>query len=97
MRAVTVPVPNDPHRRRNAFQGIMPAITDHRRLGHEIRNCMNALTLNTTCLKLCEGDDAIECVDSIVTASDSLMELLDQLDQLPEAPEERPNPAYDRS
>ncbi len=64
----------------------MAAISEQRRLGHEIRNGMNALQLNAACLKICEPHEALECVEAIISASAALVDCVDRLAELPEAP-----------
>ena len=59
-------------------------MTEERRIAHEIRNGLNALHLNAVCLKLCEPDEAIDCVDAIIQACDELIQLMEQMEQLPE-------------
>jgi nitrogen-specific signal transduction histidine kinase len=59
-------------------------MTERRKLGHDLRNAMNAIMLNVQCLKLTTGADAMECADAIVTATDAATELIDRLALLPD-------------
>jgi nitrogen-specific signal transduction histidine kinase len=62
-------------------------MTERRRLAHDVRNALNTLALNLQCLPITSGDEALECVDAILTAADEIVALIDQLEQLPdEAP-----------
>ncbi len=63
-------------------------MSQQRKLGHEIRNGMNALQLHAQVLKLCEGDELIESLDAIISSCDRLTELMDEVDQLPDTPTE---------
>ncbi len=45
---------------------------------------MNTLMLNMQCLPITTGDEAIECVDAVITATDTIADVVDQLAQLPD-------------
>ena len=61
-------------------------MTERRKLGHDIRNGMNTLVLNMQCLPISTGSDAIECLDAIDGAIDSIVELVDKIQALPDEP-----------
>ncbi len=61
-------------------------MSEKRRLGHDIRNSMNALQLHAQVLQLCDGSELLESIDAIIDACDQLMRMMDELDQLPDHP-----------
>ena len=61
-------------------------MTERRKLGHDMRNGMNTLVLNMQCLPISTGSDAVECLDAIDDAVDSIIELVDRVQALPDEP-----------
>ena len=61
-------------------------LTERRRLAHDLRNSLNTLVLNIQCLPISTGNDAVECLDAILSATDSIVDLIDQTDALPDDP-----------
>jgi hypothetical protein len=61
-------------------------LTGRRKLGHDIRNGMNTLVLNTQCLPISTRSESIECLDAIDNAVDSIIELVDKVQALPDEP-----------
>jgi hypothetical protein len=66
-------------------------LTERRKLGHDIRNGMNTLMLNTQCLSISTGSDLIDCLDAIDGAVDSIIELVDKVQALPDEPAAAPS------
>jgi hypothetical protein len=65
-------------------------MTERRKLAHDVRNGMNTVLLNMQCLRISKGSDAVECLDAILNAADSIVVLIDQLDALPDDPASAP-------